>query len=208
MVIRLADELDVPLRDRNQLLQLAGFAPAYPEVAVGAPELEPFRRVIDRLLTAHEPFPGLVLDGHSEVIAANRAATLLFGGDLVGANMIDRYLTDPTLRAAIVNWPEVAWAALARLRKQLQRAPLDEQLRALVTRAERAVADLPPPQDTEQHSLVACPWFRVGGTVIRTIAIAARFDAASEVTLDELRLELIYPQDAAADRFFREHDPR
>ena len=201
MVLRLADVLDVSLRDRNQLLQAAGIAPAYPEAALQAPELEPFRRAIDALLTAHQPFPALVLDGHAQVIAANRACTMLFGGDLTGTNMIERYLTDPAARHAIVNWPDIAWAARARLRKQLRQAPLDEQLRSLVDLAEAAVADLPSPAGAE-HSLVACPWFRAGDTIIRTIVVAARFDTAIEVTLDELRIELIYPQDATAEHFF------
>ena len=215
MVLRLADVLDVPLRDRNRLLQVAGFAPAYPEAAPSAAELAPFRMAIDRLLAAHEPFPGLVLDHRSRIVAANRAASLLFGPGLVGTNMIERYLTDPALREAVVNWPDVAWAALARLRKQLYRAPFDEELRVLVSRAEAAAADLPASrlsagradqrsdQVAGQHSLVACPWFRVGDTVIRTIAMAARFDTALEVSLDELRVELIYPQDAVAEEFFR-----
>lgn len=205
MVLRLADVLDVSLRERNHLLQVAGFAPAYPAVAVEAPELEPFRRAMDRLLAAHEPFPALVLDAHAQVIATNRACSLLFGPDLLGANLLERYLTDTTARDAIVNWPEVAWAALARVRNQLRRTPLDERLRALVGQAEAAVTNLPRLEDTDQHSLVACPWFRIGDTVIRTVILAAQFDTAVEVTLDELRIELIYPLDAVAERFFRQH---
>jgi hypothetical protein len=82
-------------------------------------QLEPFRRAIDRLLVAHEPFPALVLDAYSQAVATNRSCTLLFGPDLAGTNMIERYLTDASVRDGIVNWPEVAWAALARLRTQL-----------------------------------------------------------------------------------------
>lgn len=205
MVLRLASVLEVSLRERNQLLQVAGFAPAYPHAAVGDPELEPFRRAIDRLLAAHEPFPALVLDAHSQVVATNRACAVLFGPDLAGTNMIERYLTDASVRDGIVNWPEVAWAALARLRTQLHRAPLDDRLRALVDLAEAAVTDLPRPDSTDHDSLVVCPWFRVGDIVIRTVVLAARFDAASEVTLDELRIELVYPLDATAEQFFRQH---
>jgi transcriptional regulator with XRE-family HTH domain len=204
-VLRLAAALDVPLREANELLQAAGLAPAYPEGAVEAPALEPFRRAIDRLLAAHEPFPALVLDAHTRVVAANRASSALFGGGLVGSNLIERYLGDPAVCAAVVNWPEMAWTALDRLRKQLGRAPFDGELRRLVALAEGAVTNLPRPQGAE-HGLVACPWFRVGDTVIRTIAIAARFDTATDVTLDELRIELIYPQDATAERFFRGED--
>ena len=105
----------------------------------------------------------------------------------------------------MVNWSEVAWAGLGRLRQQLQRTPFDEELRALVALAETAVAELPGPA-APGPELVVCPWFRVGDNVIRTIGMVARFDAAADVTLDELRIELTYPQDAAAERFFREQD--
>jgi transcriptional regulator with XRE-family HTH domain len=203
MVLRLGAALDVPLRDRNQLLQAAGLAPAYPEADVQTPALEPFRRAMDRLLAAHEPFPALVVDAHARVVAANRASSTLFGSGLVGSNLIERYLADPAVRTAVVNWPEIAWTALDRLHKQLERTPFDGELRRLVTLAEAAVAGLPRPQGVE-HGLVACPWFRVGDAVIRTIAIAARFDTAVDVALDELRIELIYPQDATAERYFRE----
>lgn len=138
------------------------------------------------------------------MIAANRATSALFDSGLVGSNLVERYLKDTKPRGAVVNWPEIAWAALDRLRKQLQQAPFADELQRLVILAEAAVAGLPRPLGVE-HALVACPWFRVGDTVIRTIPIAARFDTAIDVTLDELRIELIYPQDATAERFFRQH---
>ncbi len=203
MVLRLADVLDVPLRDRNARLNAAGLPPAYPQAEVGAPQLEPFRRAIDRLLDAHEPYPALVIDGHTNVVAANRACTVIFREGLVGSNMVERYL-DKGAATAIVNWTEVASAALARLRGQLHQSPLDDALRGLVTFAEAALADVPPPQGVE-HNLVICPWFQIGERVIRTIVIAARFESAVDITLDELRIELLYPQDETAERFFREH---
>ena len=91
------------------------------------------------------------------MVAANRAAVLLFGADLVDANLLERYLTDTGLRQAIVNWPEVAGAVLSRLRRQLHQEPLDERLRSLVNHAEDAVCGLPVPPDTHVHSLVVCP---------------------------------------------------
>jgi len=205
MVLRLADVLDIPLRERNALLHAAGLPPAYSQAEVGTPQFEPFLRAIDRLLNAHEPFPALVIDAHSNVVAANGACALLFGEGLVGSNMLQRYIDDG-VATAIVNWPEVASAALARLRGQLHQSPLDDALRSLVTRAEVALGKLPPEEDPKR-SLVVCPWFQIGKTVIRTIVIAARFDSAVDVTLDELRIELIYPQDDAAERFFRDHAP-
>lgn len=203
MVLRLAEVLDVPARDRNALLHAAGLPAAYPEAGVEAPQLEPFRRAIGRLLDAHEPYPALVVDGHSNVVAANRACAVLFGEGLVGSNLLSRYL-DGDAASAIVNWPEIAAAGLARLRAELHRSPLNEALRSQVTLAETAAANLPTPEAAEDN-LVVCPQFRIGDTVIRTIVMAARFDNAIDITLDELRIELVYPEDDTAERFFREH---
>lgn len=120
----------------------------------------------------------------------------------MGVNLVRRF-TDPAARQTIVNWAEVAWAGLTRLRHQLNRTPFDDQLAELVAVAEQAVTAIPrpgfPPTD-----LVVCPWIRAGGQVVKTIGIAARFDATAEVTLDELRIELAYPLDQPSDRFFRQ----
>jgi MmyB-like transcription regulator ligand binding domain len=164
-------------------------------------QLRPFEQAIERLLRVHEPYPGLVVDGHWNMVAANQAAVTLFGPELVGANMIRRFYGDSAIRESIVNVTDVAWAGLARLRGQLRQTPLDEELRALVELAETAVADIPRPTEPPSE-LVICPDFRVGDEVVRTVSMVARFDTARELTLDELQIELTYPRDAAAERFF------
>lgn len=113
-------------------------------------------------------------------------------------------LANPAAAQAIVNWPEVAWAGLYRLRHQLGRTPFDDELRELVALAETVLAGVVRPT-TPESGLVVCPWFRVGDEVVRTIAMVARFDPVAEITLDELRIELMYPLDEAAERFFRIH---
>jgi transcriptional regulator with XRE-family HTH domain len=203
MVLRLSEALDVSLRERNQMLQAAGLPPAYPQAPIGGDDLAPFRAALDRLLRAHLPYPALVLDTHWTVLMANAACACLYGADLVGTNMIHNFLTNPAARDAIVNWPEVAFAGLDRLRQQLDRAPFDDELGALVRGAERALSGLPRPAQPPPD-LVLCPWFRAGDQIIKTIGIAARFDPAAEVTLDELRIELVYPLDDTAERFFRD----
>jgi transcriptional regulator with XRE-family HTH domain len=76
MVLHLADQLDVPLRDRNQLLLAAGFAPAYAERHIDAPELAPVREALDRVLTGHEPYPAAVVDRLWNLVAGNRSIEL------------------------------------------------------------------------------------------------------------------------------------
>ena len=194
------------MRDRNPLLHAAGLPSAYPQSDLADPDLAPYRSIIDLMLRAHEPYPAMVVDRLWNVVAANAAALGLFGGGLVGANVVQHYLASPAARQAIVNWPEVAWAGLARLRQQANLAPFDDELRALVADAERALAEqalaglASPPTEA---GLTLCPAFRVGDQVIRTIGVVARFEPVAEVSVGELRIELTYPMDEAAERFFR-----
>lgn len=103
---------------------------------------------------------------------------------------------------AVAIWAEVAWAGLNRLRRHQQRHPFDPALQDLVADAEAALADVPRPPDADQEVLV-CPWFRIGDLIIRTVAMVARFDHPADTTLDELRVELMYPADDIAERYLR-----
>jgi len=201
MALRLAAALDVGPREANRLLQAAGLGPSFPETPVGDTALIPYRSAIERLLASHEPYPGLVLDGHWNVVVANAACARLFGADLVGANFVRDALADPAVAGVLINWPEVAWAGLDRLRRHRDRHPFDDVLRELTEAAERALADVPRP--VADPGITVCPCFRIDGRIVRTIAMVARFDQVAEVTLDELRVELMYPLDQAAERFFR-----
>src|SRR3954449_10444144 len=80
MVLHLADQLDVPLRDRNQLLLAAGYAPAYGEHPLDAPEMAPVRDAIDGVLAGHDPFPAVVVDRWWNIVAANAALSLFTDG--------------------------------------------------------------------------------------------------------------------------------
>jgi transcriptional regulator with XRE-family HTH domain len=202
MVLRLADILGIGLRDTNDLLHAAGLPADYPTAGLDSSDLAPYRAAVDRMLAAHEPYPGMVLDRHWTVVAANRPCQALFGPTVVGINFVRDALTNPANAQAIVNWPEVAWAGLDRLRNHQRRRPFDPELAQLVTVAEAALAGVSRPEPATPHLLV-CPWFRIGDQVIRTIAMVAQFDHPAETTLDELRVELMYPMDDTAERFFR-----
>ncbi|GAB2549266.1 MmyB family transcriptional regulator [Nocardia heshunensis] len=202
LVLRVTDVLDLGLLDRNQLLRAAGFAPMYPDVTVHDPRWTPFTSAMDRLLRGHEPFPALVLDAYGTVIAANQGCEVLFGRDPVGTNMIERYIVESTAPDTESDWSEVAWAARARLRAHLARSPSDERLPGLIARLDAMLAGLPAPRH-DSGELVACSTFRRGARLIRTGLLAAHFDAAHDITLEELRMELFYPLDLASEEFFR-----
>src|SRR3954453_17327651 len=80
MVLHLADQLEVPLRERNVILVAAGFAPVFPERALDDPAMAAARRAVDVILTAHEPYPALVVDQRWNLVAANRAIAPLLEG--------------------------------------------------------------------------------------------------------------------------------
>src|SRR4051794_40007498 len=80
MVLQLADELDVPLRERTQPRPPAGYAPAYAQRDLDAPEMGPVREALDDLLRGHEPYPAVVIDRHWGMVAGNRAVGLLTAG--------------------------------------------------------------------------------------------------------------------------------
>jgi transcriptional regulator with XRE-family HTH domain len=202
MVLRLADALGIAPQDANDLLHAAGLPAEFPTAGLDSPDLAPYRAAVDRMLAAHEPYPGMVLDRHWTVVAANRPCQALFGPTIIDSNFVRDALTNPAHAEAIVNWPEVAWAGVDRLRHHQRRYPFDPELAQLVAVAEAALAGVPRPTPAASDLLV-CPWFRVGDQIIRTIAMVARFDHPADTTLDDLRVELMYPMDDTADDFFR-----
>lgn len=80
MVLRLAERLDVPLRERNVLLVAAGYAPAFPQRSLEDPALKSARQAIDLVLRAHEPNPALAYDRHWNLVTANRMVAPLLAG--------------------------------------------------------------------------------------------------------------------------------
>src|SRR6201995_4281026 len=80
MVLRLAEHLEIPLRERNRLLLAAGYAPQYVERSLEAPEMAPIHQALDRFLRAHEPYPAVILDRHSNLQSASDAVSVLTDG--------------------------------------------------------------------------------------------------------------------------------
>jgi hypothetical protein len=194
MVLRLCDVLDVPLRERNELLKAAGLVARYRARPFDAEDLAPCREALERLLAAHEPFPGLVLDRHWRVLLANAGATRLFGA-VEGRSLVEWMAT---AGPQLVNGPAMAAIARERLRQQLYENPADEELARLVAVAEASSGEVPPPSG----QVVICPTFLVDGREVTVVGLAARFETPVDVTVAELRLELLFPADQRSAAFF------
>lgn len=212
MVLRLAEQLEVPLRHRNQLLLAAGFAPVYPERTLGDPALAPARSAIVRVLAGHEPFPALAVDRHWNLLDANRAARHF----LAGVN--DRLLQPPInvlrlslhpdgLAPRIENFTEWREHLLARLDHQAEQSG-DPELRALLgelrsyaaPRSSRIVS--PSPDDV---SGIIVPFrLRTGdGELLSFISTTTVFGTPTEVTLSEIALECFFPADETTAEHLR-----
>jgi transcriptional regulator with XRE-family HTH domain len=200
MIARLAELLDVPLRDRNALLLAAGFAPVYRETALDA--LDPAKAAMDRVLRAHLPYPAFAVDRHWNVVRSNGALPQLYEGcseALLAApiNAMRLMLHPEGMGPRILNF--AAWRAycLGVLRQQIE-ARADPKLQAL----HAEVAAYPVPSGSgeaagfDDAERLATP-LRVAtrfGTLsfLSTVTV---FGTASDITLAELALEMLFPAD-------------
>jgi len=211
MVLHLSELLDLPLRDRNRLLAAAGFAAAYRESRLDAPQLSAARMALDLLLRQQEPFPAIVVDGTWTMQLGNAAAHRMIGfllgpgqDDSTGpANMIRLPLHPKLARPWIVNWAEVAAALL----HQLQREALDNPAAAALLAEVRRYPDVDAlwrnlDWDSQPSPVLT---FRVekDGLVLNLVTMIATFGTPQDVTLQDLRIESFFPADAATEQVFR-----
>ncbi|MCY7287037.1 MAG: helix-turn-helix transcriptional regulator [Cryobacterium sp.] len=199
MVERISEALQLPLRERNRLHVAAGLAPAYPNEVLDSAELAVLRSVIDRLLASHGPYPAYVVDGLWNIVRSHAAATALLPPD--GERNLDRLTYAGAWRNLITNWDDLAWPGISRLQADAARFTSDEVLASLVvlamTQAKGARKIVAGSSDR-----VLCPIFRLGEETGRTVSVVAQFGSPRDVTLEELRTELFYPADVAADEYF------
>ncbi|MDH4280594.1 MAG: helix-turn-helix transcriptional regulator [Acidimicrobiia bacterium] len=209
MVIHLATVLELPLRDGNSLLTAAGFARAYSEIDLNAPEMAGIRTVLTTILEAHMPNPAAVVNRLGDLIDANPAALQLMAaavpagsGALEPAPNLHRLVYHPDgIRARTRNWVELAAALLLRLERERNHRPADEALAALVDEmlAYPDVADLRsnPPSDAGADLLIPMRIEIDGGGVLSLFTTISTIGSPHDVTLDELRLETFFPADDA-----------
>src|SRR6201997_3369010 len=198
MVLRLAERLDVPLRERNVLLVAAGFAPAFPQRSLDDPMLKSARDAIDLVLKAHEPNPALAYDRHWNLVSSNRMVAPLLAGIpawlLAPPLNILRLAFHPEgLAPRTVNLAEWSGHLLARLHRQSE-ATADPELLRLYRELKAypiPARSGPPPADN-----VAIPFkMRDDGCVLSFISTTMVFGTPVDITLSELALETFFPAD-------------
>lgn len=211
MVLRLAERLQLPPRERNALLVAAGFAPMYRERALDDPAMAPARAAVQRILSAHEPWPALAMDRHWNLVMHNRLVPLLLQGvaaDLLQppVNLLRLSLHPQGLAPRIHNLPQWREHLLERLRQQTAAtgdatlAALAEELRALPM-PDAGAQGAPAPALPGEHLGVLMPFrFDTPAGVLELVSTTTVFGTAVDVTLQELALETFFPanEDTAA----------
>jgi transcriptional regulator with XRE-family HTH domain len=218
MVLRLAEALDVPLRERNALLLAAGFAPAYQESQLNGPVLDAVRGALDAILGQQEPYPAVVMDRDWNIRQTNDAASRLFGlltdGHRAGppgpANVLRMMLHPDGVRQYVTNWPEVAEALVRRVRREAVGGVTDEHARRMLAEV-LAYPDVPQPPAVpdEAPMLPIVPVrFARDGHAFSYFSTVTTLGTAQDVTVQELRIECFHPADdptrRAAERLRRQ----
>ncbi|MFE2504104.1 helix-turn-helix domain-containing protein [Streptomyces rubiginosohelvolus] len=237
MVLRLAEQLDIPVRERNALLVIAGYAPRYPQTSLDDPAMASLRESLERLLAAYEPYPALVVDGTYGVVAANRGVALLLEG------VPEKLLTPPLnamrltlhpegLAPRILNLPEWRADLLAQMDRQiaLVRSPalreLYDEVAAYPAPARADGTDRTAPgaggavpaadradgagreRDRDRATAFALPMLlEHGGRVLSFVSSIATFNTPMDVTVAELAIETFLPADRETAAYLHAHVP-
>ncbi len=209
LIIRLAEQLEVPLPDRNTMLLAGGYAPAYPSHELSDPQLTPIRQAVRQILTGHNPYPALLVDQHWHLLDANPAVAVLTAGADARllkppVNVLRLSLHPDGMAARIVNLPQWRRHLLHRLHRQVV-ATRDPVLAELY----EELAGYPggPPQDAqgmdaaqginEVAGIVVALRYRQGERTLSFVSTTTVFGTPLDVTVAGLAIEAFYPADPA-----------
>ena len=214
MVVRLCESLDIPLRARNELLAAAGFAPLYTERPLGeGPELAAERRALELILAHHEPYPAFVLDRAWRVVMSNPAGERLIGACVdaatlarlseAGALNFMRLMFEPLqMRPRIRNWNAVEARLVARLRREAGADPGSPSAQLLAELAPSGPIMLPVSPEVVAPTVPV--ELALGDATLRLFNAITTFGTPQDITVQELRIELSFPADAASQALLGE----
>ncbi|MFL5976381.1 MAG: helix-turn-helix domain-containing protein [Solirubrobacterales bacterium] len=209
MVLHLADQLEVPLRERNRLLLAAGYAPVYGERSLDDPEMAPVREALELVLRGHEPYPAVVVDRGWNVVAGNRANPLLLEScapELLGPplNVLRVSLHPDGMAPRILNLG--AWRAhlLERVERQVVLTG-DAELARLGDEVAAYPGPDHGPSEVIGDIVVPLHLRTLGGDELRFFSTMATFGTAVDITVAELSIESFFPADEHTADVVRRH---
>lgn len=213
LLLALTERLDVPLRERNQILLTAGFAPKFSERTLQSPDMQSVQAAVSRLLDAHHPYPGFALDGQWNVVQANQAGMALAG-------LLPAMLQEPAVnvyRASLhpeglarftVNFAEWARHLLHNLRVSVERSG-DTDLQRLEAEVSAypnvrdALASSGDGESTAQAALLVPCVLDLPTGRLSLFSTLTTFGTPQDITVQELCIELFYPADVETEALVR-----
>jgi transcriptional regulator with XRE-family HTH domain len=214
MVLTLATALDMPLRERNDLLLAAGFAPIYQETGLSQPVMAQARRALDSILRQQEPFPAVVMDRYWNILLTNEAAPRFFGlfvdlaAETAPANVL-RLMFDPArLRPYVQNWESVAEALIHRVHREAVGGAPDSRTAALLEEL-LSFPGIPRGWQVPDLTAVSLPVLPVefrtpDNQVMRFFSTVTTLGTPQDITLQEIRIECFFPADPDTEQRARD----
>lgn len=199
MILHLAEQLEIPVRERNVLLVSAGYAPMFPERSLDDPELAAARAAIDQVLEAHKPYPAFAIDRRWTIVASNGALPRMYEGvapHLMQApvNALRLSLHPQGLAPRIVNLAEWRAHLLARLRQQVD-LTADPALVELAAELQTYPSPRSVPARNHAAGVIVPFQIRVGEAVLSFFSTTMVFGTPIDITLSELAVESFFPAD-------------
>ncbi|WP_030662422.1 helix-turn-helix domain-containing protein [Streptomyces cellulosae] len=213
MVLRLAEHLDVPVRERNALLLAAGYAPRYTETPLDDPALDTLREGLERLIQGYEPYPALVVDALYDVVAANRGVLMLLDG------IPESLLAQPLNAMRLTLHPQGLAPRIRNLRQWRGHLLAQMQQHIALHRSQRLrelyeeVAAYPVPEADDRtgtdEPASPVPHFALPlrieheGRTLSFVSSISTFNTPMDVTVAELAIETLVPADPATAEYLR-----
>jgi len=199
IVVRIAESLELSLRERNGLLLSAGYAPGYRESTLDDPALRPVLDGMQRLLDGHRPFPAVVVDRYGVMVASNNALSVLTEGAapellVPPVNVLRLALHPRGMAARTLNLDDWARHILERLTQEIARGP-DPRLSELLAELEGYLPARKPSPDADHLGFAVPLRLSAPGGELRLITAITTFATAVDVTISELKLETFLPAD-------------
>jgi len=208
-LIALAETLDVPLRERNRLLEAGGYAHVYRQTPLAAEEMRHIRGVLQFILDRHEPYGAVVLDRYSNLLMANDASRALLG-TLVDAalstgtpNLLRMVFHPQGLRRFIVNWDQVARYLWSRAQHELTESRNDETAATLLAEIRELAGPSARGNAPGTTELLLPVHLKAPGLEIRLFSAIMTLGTPQDVTLQELRIETFFPADEESEARLR-----
>ena len=219
MVLQLATVLDVPLRQQNLMLTAAGFAPVHTETDLSAPEMSSIRKALDFMLRQQEPYPAIVVDRYWNLLLTNDAATRLLAAFIEletlqthfsvdgKINLMRAMFAPQGLRPFIANWEDFAEHLLQRVHREAMAEGQSEQSTALLNElmSYPGVSDIWHTSNrAAQQTLLLTVHFKRDHLKLQFFSTIATLGTAYDITLQELRIECLFPADEATEQNWKQ----